>query len=257
MKGARECNYPGQVEKSKDRSPKASQKKQGTKDSQAYRYNSQASDYDSDSTVDFELSQAEDEDGSQNKGIVRFSSASGPSDSPSGSPQFAGLQFNQQMLLDGLGPPLDFEPRSRICEEIRVQAPPRLFSTLSALMVRIPEPPKPARSGPVQFFLDYYQTNVNESYYFDYVTMRKNTLLALSEDYDALRHAVVAFSALIYSMKVNSVATTPALLYYTIALKQLRADLEKMPIVMNDCHAAIATALQLAAFDVISISLAR
>ena len=98
---------------------------------------------------------------------------------------------------------------------------------------------------------------MNESYYFDYVTMRKTTLLALSEDYDALRHAVVAFSALIYSMKVNSVATRPALLYYTIALKQLRADLEKMPTAVSDCHAAIATALQLAAFDVISISLAR
>jgi hypothetical protein len=158
------------------------------------------------------------------------------------------------MLLDDLGPTLNFEERSSFCVEIRVQAPPRLFSTPSALMVRIPELPKPTRSRPVQFFLDYYQTNVNEFYYFDYDKLRKNTLLALSEDCDALRHAVVAFSTLIYSMKVNSAARTLALLYYTIALKQLRDDLDKFPIDINDCHAAIATALQLAAFDVLPFS---
>jgi len=112
----------------------------------------------------------------------------------------------------------------------------------------------------VQLFLNYYGTSATNFPYFSslyYHRLHKNALLALSMDFDALRHAVVAFSALIYANKVNSAARTPAFFFYAIALKQLRFALNKIPIGAKNCHAALATALQLAEFEVIPFLLAR
>lgn len=86
--------------------------------------------------------------------------------------------------------------------------------------------------------------------YFDYRKLCTMTLLAMAEVSDTLRHAVVAFSALIYSMKVDRAAREQAFLYYAIALKQLRSLLDKSPMTVEERHIAIATALQLSAFDV-------
>jgi hypothetical protein len=173
------------------------------------------------------------------------------------------------MLIDSLGPPLDIgEPTlfvsnplltfsisgaspSSFCEGLRMQTSPS--QSPSTVMIEIPRPPKSTRSHPNQFFLSYHQENITEYHYFMYFDYRKlctRTLLAMAEASDALRHAVVAFSALIYSMKVNRAAREQAFLYYAIALKELRALLDKFPMTVDECHIAIATALQLSAFDV-------
>ena len=79
----------------------------------------------------------------------------------------------------------------------------------------------------------------------------------MSEKCDALRHAIVAFSALIYSMKIDLAAREQAFLYYALALQQLRALLDEMErdsgdVTDGEYQVAIATALQLSVFDVLS-----
>ena len=53
----------------------------------------------------------------------------------------------------------------------------------------------------------------------------------------SLQHAMVAFSALIYSIKVNHRAREIAFLYYSVALRELRLLLDKPIMDMTDCFA--------------------
>ena len=75
------------------------------------------------------------------------------------------------------------------------------------------------------------------------------------EQSNALCDAVVAFSALVYSMKIDHSARVQAFLYYTSALQQLRVLLDQTIMNVDEYHIAIATALQLASFDVFIISI--
>ena len=79
--------------------------------------------------------------------------------------------------------------------------------------------------------------------------------MAMIQQPSALRDAVVAFSALIYSMKIDRSARVLAFLYYTSALQQLRVLLDQVTLSVDECHMAIATALQLASFDVFTVSM--
>jgi hypothetical protein len=74
----------------------------------------------------------------------------------------------------------------------------------------------------------------------------------MAEESDALRHAIVAFSALIYSMKVDRSAREQAFLYYSMSLQQFRVHLDDYPMTAAENHIAIAIALQLSSFDVYS-----
>ena len=72
------------------------------------------------------------------------------------------------------------------------------------------------------------------------------------EHSDALRNAVVAFSALIYSVKIDRSTRVLAFSYYALALQQLRILLDQITMNVDECHMSMATALQLACFDVIT-----
>ena len=89
--------------------------------------------------------------------------------------------------------------------------------------------------------------------YYDYTKLYTKTLFAIAEQCDALRHGMVAFSALIYSVKVDSSAREQAFLYYGVSLQQFRLLLDKF-LTEAEYQAAVATALQLATFDVYSLS---
>ena len=70
----------------------------------------------------------------------------------------------------------------------------------------------------------------------------------MAEDSLALQYAMVAFAALVYSVKVHRPAEQVAFQYYTLAIKELQILLNDL--VREKGEMAIATALQLASFDV-------
>jgi hypothetical protein len=71
----------------------------------------------------------------------------------------------------------------------------------------------------------------------------------MAEEHVALRHARLAFSALIYSTKVESRAKEIAFLYYGTTLRELRLLLDK-PLTHIESNVAVAISLQLSSFDV-------
>jgi len=87
--------------------------------------------------------------------------------------------------------------------------------------------------------------------YYDYNKFITTTLLAMAEGSIALRHAVVAFSALIYSIKADRIAREQAFEHYELSIQQLRVLLDKAPMTAEERQAATATALELASFDVV------
>ena len=130
--------------------------------------------------------------------------------------------------------------------------------THPARSIQIPTVLRSTRDYRVQFFLSFHQENINEFHYFCYHDYRKfctTTLMTMVEQSDALRNAVVAFSALIYSVKIDRSARVQAFSYYALALQQLRILLDQITMNVDECHMAIATALQLACFDVITNSM--
>ena len=208
-------------------------------------------------------------DASQQQTLVLFSSSSSPpSESESLPDRVSSLHFNQQMLIDSLAPPsyvpepqlitppfhMSFTGVSPACfreDLIRgsLSNPP---ACITPDVIHIATPPMATRSHHVQFFLKYHRETINESHYFlyyDYTKLCTKILFAIAENCDALRHGMVAFSALIYSVKVDSSAREKAFLYYSVSLQQLRLLLEDN-LMEFQCQAAAVTALQLATFDV-------
>lgn len=114
--------------------------------------------------------------------------------------------------------------------------------------------PHGIRSECVQFFLQYHREAITEAHYlrwYDYSKLSTVIIFNLAETADVLQHAIVAFSALIYSIKENHIrAREIAFIYYSIALQQLRLFLNKPIMDMIDCFVAVATALELSSFDV-------
>lgn len=117
----------------------------------------------------------------------------------------------------------------------------------------IPRSPRSNQTQSVQFFLKYHEQSILFQHYFkvyDYHVFCKSVLPAMAEQSHPLRHAMVSFSALIYSMKVNGGARYVAFYYYSIALKELRLLLNGNTMTTSECNDAIATALQLSTIDV-------
>ena len=139
------------------------------------------------------------------------------------------------------------------CQELLYPSPKAVESGL----IRLARPPKDTRTHPVQFFLNYHHENVTHSHYFvdyDRNNFYSSILPGMAADSPALKHALVAFSALIYSLKIDRGAREQAFLYYALALQQLRELLNTIPTDTEECQVAIATALQLSTFDVPSLS---
>jgi hypothetical protein len=228
------------------------------------------------SSPDFRLTDEDDEDIIRAKAIVRFDSSSS-ADSPTNDPtdQFSTLEVDQQMLIDSLTPadsstfvpdpffiqsPLDFSSISGLSpcafsQELQSQA----SSALSPHVISIPRGMSPPadQTQPIRFFLNFHKETITEAHYFryyDYNKLHTKVLFAMAQELDAMRHALVAFSALIYSIKIHPDARVIAFIYYAMALQELRALLDKSPMdmVMWEWQGAVATALQLSIFDVIS-----
>ena len=114
-------------------------------------------------------------------------------------------------------------------------------------------------SQTIRFLLNFHRETIFEAHYFryyDYNKLHTKVLFAMAEELDSMRHALVAFSALIYSIKIHPDARVIAFMYYAKALQELRALLDKPPedMEMWEWQGAVATALQLSTFDVPSIS---
>lgn len=257
-KGVRECTYPPPCKKGK---PKNRVEKKEEIEERPSTSGSESSLNSNHSDAEFEIP------------IVRFSSAtSNGSPATDSSPNhFNSLDFDPQMLLDPIDSPPDLsEPLfsttnplltlgispPSFCETLVLQMSTSSQSTSSTGPTHIPRPPRTTRNQNVQFFLNFHRETVTEFHYFrqyDYHKLCTQTLLAMAEKSDALRHSVVAFSALIYSMKVDRTAREQAFLYYSMSLQQLRVLLDDDLTTTEEKHIAIAIALQLSSFDVYSI----
>lgn len=122
--------------------------------------------------------------------------------------------------------------------------PADVFSAIS-----IPRSPKSTQNLGVQFFLKFHQETINSAHYFryyDYQRLHTSGLLAMAGEFECLQHAMVAFSALIYSIKVTGDAREIAFYYYAVALKELQSLLN----MKIDCNLVVASALQLSSIDV-------
>src|SRR5947207_410363 len=118
--------------------------------------------------------------------------------------------------------------------------------------ITIPRSPKSNRHYLVDYFFKFHLEVISSAHYFmyfDYIQLCKCWLPAMAVPSIALQYAVVAFSALVHSMKFFSTARSFAFFYYGKALKELNRLLDG-PLSAEDCNVAIATALQLSSFDV-------
>ena len=113
----------------------------------------------------------------------------------------------------------------------------------------VPRSPKSNQAQPIQFFLKFHRETITAAHYFRYFDLPQlhtKWLPAMAEQCECLRHAMVAFSALIYSIKENPGAREVAFYYYAMALQGLRSMLDTD----LEYHSVVATALQLSAIDV-------
>lgn len=125
-------------------------------------------------------------------------------------------------------------------------------------MTRIPRPPQSNRNGLIQFFIKFHQNAVTHAHYFlfyDFQQLCGKLLFAMAEQFDALRFAMAAFSALIYSVKIDIAERERALLYYSIALYELRLRLQTSPNNIAEYLGTVATVLLLSTFDVSSLEI--
>jgi hypothetical protein len=134
-------------------------------------------------------------------------------------------------------------------------------SLWSLEVTSIPRSPKLNRPQHVQLLLQFHREKIYSAHYFayyDYHGLYTRLLPAMAEDSDALQYAMLAFASLVYSEKVQyHPAHQAAFTYYTMAIKELQ------PLLNTFIHRArggaregelaIATALQLATFDVLHL----
>lgn len=202
--------------------------------------------------------------------LVRFSSSSGaesPSTSTSHGNDAYSFDFDQQMLIDSLTPPAFMNEPVRNLFDPPI---PPLDFTISGLtptdfsqslqlrsptQLSIPRSLSPQGTRPLNeaFYLQYHREAISEAHYFrwyDYNKFCTKTIFTMADESQSMRHALIAFSALIYSIKIHHSARVDAFLYYSKALIELHQLLGKSPMELWECQAAIATALQLSSFDV-------
>ena len=182
------------------------------------------------------------------------------------------LQYNNLELYQGItsNPPLSssnlsFPPSFSFSSVLGVSASDHSFRspTITPSRTILNEGPsiplsllpqiQDVRLTEIQFFLNFHHEKITEAHYFcwgDYPKLYTKIIFLLAEHSEALRHAIVAFSALVYSFKVDKAAREVACLYYELALRGLRVLLDKFPMSLNECFIAVATALQLSSFDV-------
>ena len=213
-KASRECNYP---------------QPPGIRSDKADKYDKRPASSGSRSSLNFDGSDDETE-----KEIVRFSSSS--SDSVE---YFSSLTHVEQIKESLLHQLPSSDPFSSIPFDIDSPMPTYV----------VPRAPRSNQAQPIQFFLKFHRETITAAHYFRYYDLPElhtKWLPAMAEQCECLRHALVAFSALIYSIKTNPDAREVAFCYYAMALQELRSMLDTE----FECHVVVATVLQLSAIDV-------
>ena len=203
--------------------------------------------------------------------MVRFTSAlTSELSSSDTQDQFSMLQLDQQMVIDSLTPPsCPVEPfftppvtyvfstisglsPTRYSQSLQIGSPSQPVFTSVPCFARM-NSPQSSRPQAVQFFLNYHHHTITEAHYFRWHDLPKfftRLIFSLAEESSALRHSLVAFSALIYSIKVHQGVRVLAFMYYAKALQELRLLLNETSMTLTECYVAVATALQLSSFDV-------
>jgi hypothetical protein len=132
------------------------------------------------------------------------------------------------------------------------------FAQFFTAFPSVPRPPASPQEKAIQFFLNYHRHAISECHYlcfFDHQKLCSKLLMSMSMDSQVLQYAMVAFSMLIFSTKgVDSTETNRvreySFIYYHKALQSLHTLLNKSPMDYKECQIAVASALQLASFDV-------
>ena len=250
LKGSRECSYPPKIGE-QSHSAKVIE---GTKEINEVQWHNSGSE----STLNLDIFKVDD---STQKVIMKFSGQ--------GSWATASVdlfQVDGKFLTDFLRAPTDVaeyincSSNSLMTRSISGVSPSpqpgEVIQSSTDAHTHIPTVPKSSRDQCIQFFLRFHQENIDEFHYFCYHDYRKfytTTLMVMVQQSNALCNAVVAFSALIYSIKVNHFTRVQAFTYYALALQQLRVLLDQTTMNADECHMATAAALQLACFDVFTI----
>ena len=220
----------------------------------------------------------EEEEASNSSAIVKFSSALSPHSSTDSSDAFESLHLDEQMVIDSLAPPPFVEPLfspspivlatvpgvspATYCQTLQPPLLPLFDLSTKTLDLSISDPGLSILRPSSRFFsvgplMKYHQQNISYAHYFryfDYPKLYSETILAMAQQSDALLHAVAAFSALIWSIKTDPSYREPAFWLYSGACVELKRVISNPKMDSTDCHFAVATALQLASFDVGSIS---
>jgi len=120
--------------------------------------------------------------------------------------------------------------------------------------ITVPRSPTPSPTHPaIRFFLTYHKERIIPAHYFryfDYSEFFTKSLMAMADGSEVLQSAVVAFSALVFSVKVHQRVRPLAFYFYSRALQQLGPILDEAESEKSSFYAAVATALELASFDV-------
>jgi len=136
---------------------------------------------------------------------------------------FGILQLDQQMVIDSLSPPpCSIEPLftppvtfafssisgltpTRYSQSLQIGSPAQPIST-SMLGFPKTDSPRSNRTQAVQFFLNYHRHTITEAHYFrwyDFPKFCTKLIFLIAEESSALQHSLVAFSALIYSIRAS------------------------------------------------------
>jgi len=224
----------------------------------------------SDESVSFGFSEDEHEPSP----IVRFSSASSL-DSPAAKsprePLFTGLHLDNEPstesldLAHELSEPLFHASHSNIAISEPALSPRQFPEGSFREPTYAPYDASPGFiciphcTSPIQldlsevFYLEYHRKNITEFHYFRYYDHHKQSndiLLRMAKNSIALCNAVVAFSALVFSMQNQGTPGEEAFVYYDSSVREFRHLLETPLLNNEDIYIAVATALQLSSFDV-------
>jgi hypothetical protein len=172
-------------------------------------------------------------------------------------PDDFGIEFYREHVFESIGTPdperLYHSPimdSSNIGGTFYVNAPlPE--SSINSKVVHIPRTPKLSQTRSLRYYLSFHRKEVTYAHYFLFYDYQ-DALYSLSELFEPLRYCVVAFAALVYSVKVDISAREDAFGYYAMALRELRLLLERSPRDIEEYYAIVAAVLQLSSFDVTS-----
>ena len=125
--------------------------------------------------------------------------------------------------------------------------------SIRSFTTSIPRSPGSNHNQHIQYFIKFHLETILPAHYFwchDYTQLCKCWLPAMAVSSSSLQYAIVAFSALIYSIKEIRNARCVAFFFYAMAVKELQLLL-KHSLSLEECNIAIATVLQLSSFDVL------